>query len=127
MLFLDRIVERKVQEAMPDGAFDNLEGRGKPLDLEEDTSVPEDLRMTYKILKNAGFVPPELAWRKEILRLQDLLACTLDPETREETRKQLVMKQLQFDEAMQRMGRSLPADYRQTLFTHLNGNPAKAK
>ncbi|CAM2005155.1 DnaJ family domain-containing protein [Acanthopleuribacter pedis] len=125
MLFMDRIVERKIQEAMQDGAFEGLPGAGKPLPLDEDAAVPEDVRLTYKVLKNAGFVPPELEWRKEMVRLQDLVAGAVDALSREAYRKQLAIKQLQFDEAMQRMGRGVPAAYRQALYAKLEkqGDP----
>src|ERR1041385_3431974 len=54
MDFLHRIAEERIQKAQEEGLFDNLEGRGKPLDLDDDSWVPEDLRLTYKILKNAN-------------------------------------------------------------------------
>jgi hypothetical protein len=53
--------------------FDDLPGAGKPLVLEDDSHLPEDLRIAHKILKNAGFVPPEIALRKEIATVEDLL------------------------------------------------------
>jgi hypothetical protein len=46
---------------------------GKPLDMEDDSHIPPDLRLPYKILKNAGCVPPELTLRKEIKQMEDLL------------------------------------------------------
>ena len=58
---------------MDNGMFDDLPGAGKPLALENDSHVPEDLRIAHKILKNAGFVPPEVALRKEIATTEDLL------------------------------------------------------
>ena len=56
----DSVAERKIQEALARGELDNLPGSGRPLALEEDPLVPEDLRMAYRILKNAGFVPREV-------------------------------------------------------------------
>ena len=47
------ISERRIQEAIREGLFDNLEGRGKPLVFEDETWIPEDLRMAYRVLKNA--------------------------------------------------------------------------
>ena len=46
------IAEKRIAEAMDKGEFDNLPGRGKPLEIEDLSAVPEDLRMAYKILKN---------------------------------------------------------------------------
>ncbi|MEV2466904.1 DUF1992 domain-containing protein [Paenibacillus larvae] len=45
------IAEQKIQEAIQKGEMDNLPGQGKPLVLENWSSVPEDLRLAYKILK----------------------------------------------------------------------------
>ncbi len=74
MEILATIAERKILEAMARGELDNLPGRGMPLAMDEDLSaVPQELRMAYKVLKNAGFVPPEVALRKEIVSLRELL------------------------------------------------------
>jgi hypothetical protein len=74
MICFQKIAERRIIEAIREGAFDNLPGKGQPLKLEEDSHIPEDLRIAYKILKNAGFVPPEVALRKEVANAEDLLA-----------------------------------------------------
>ncbi|WP_077073515.1 DnaJ family domain-containing protein [Mailhella massiliensis] len=71
--FLANRAERRIQEAQKEGAFDHLPGEGRPLDLEDDSAVPQELRMAYKVLKNAGYLPPELADRKEINTILDLL------------------------------------------------------
>lgn len=72
-----RIAQRRIDEAMENGEFVNLKGSGRPLVLEDDAMIPEDLRMAYKVLKNAGCVPPEIELRKEIACLKDLIN-TLD-------------------------------------------------
>jgi hypothetical protein len=69
----EKIAERKIREAMENGEFDNLPGQGEPLNLEDDSHVPEDLRMAYKVLKNADCLPPEIELRKEIRQMEDLL------------------------------------------------------
>ncbi|MDL1956069.1 MAG: DUF1992 domain-containing protein [Candidatus Desulfofervidus auxilii] len=74
MWIFHKIAEKRIQEAMERGEFDNLEGKGKPLPREDDMEhVPPELRMAYKILKNAGCLPPELMLKKEIKELKDLL------------------------------------------------------
>jgi len=67
------IAEKRIKEAMQQGHFENLPGKGKPLVFEDDSMIPEDLRMAYKILKNAGFIPPQLQTEKEIRQAVDLL------------------------------------------------------
>lgn len=74
MICFQRIAERRINQAMREGVFDDLPGAGQPLKLEDDSHIPEDLRIAYKILKNAGYLPPEIALRKEITRAEDLLA-----------------------------------------------------
>lgn len=60
--------------AQMEGEFDNLPGAGEPLALSDDRWIPEDLRLAYKILKNADCMPPEIELKKEILRTETLLA-----------------------------------------------------
>ena len=80
----DAIIEAKIAEAQRAGAFDDLPGAGKPLDLIDDRLVPEDVRAAYRILKNAGYVPAELLERKEAADLRKLVASIAadDPERR---------------------------------------------
>lgn len=79
----DSIAERRIREAQERGEFDDLPGMGLPLTLDDDTLVPEDLRVAYRLLKNAGFVPPELAAHGEIRQLEQLLqAAETDDERR---------------------------------------------
>ncbi len=68
-----KIVERKIKEAEIKGSFDNLPGQGKPLNFVDENNIPEDLRLAYKILKNANFLPPELDLNKEIRQMEDML------------------------------------------------------
>ena len=69
---LEFIAERRIAEAVSRGDFDDLPGAGQPLDLTEDALVPEELRVAYRILKNAGFVPPEVEALNEIAELERL-------------------------------------------------------
>lgn len=69
----EKIVEERIRQAVEKGDFDNLPGRGKPLRFEE-MNIPEDLRLAYKILKNADCLPPEIELRKEIRQTEDLMA-----------------------------------------------------
>jgi hypothetical protein len=73
MLNFQKIAENRIKEAMEQGEFDNVKGKGKPLVFEDDSFIPPDLRLAYKMLKNAGFVPPELQTEKEIKMAIDLL------------------------------------------------------
>jgi hypothetical protein len=75
---LHRIAERKIQDALERGEFERLPGAGRPLELEDLSRVPEDLRAGYVLLKNAGVLPEELELKKHLLTLDDLLAACRD-------------------------------------------------
>jgi len=68
------IAERKIAEALARGELANLPGEGRPLALEDDALVPEDLRAAYRVLKSAGFVPPEVEALTEIAQLEALVS-----------------------------------------------------
>lgn len=87
----EQIVEERIQKAQRQGEFTNLPGAGKPLNLVSDQHIPEDLRLPYKILKNADCLPEEIALNKEIQRTEDLIAAM--PDT---TRKFKAIKKLNF-------------------------------
>lgn len=89
MDYLHNIVEERIQNAQKEGLFDNLPGKGKPLRLDDDSGVPEDLRLTFKILKNSNCLPIEMELRKEIFSLRQLLNAAVDPESRREFRREL--------------------------------------
>ncbi|MBP2674719.1 MAG: hypothetical protein H6Q84_1559 [Deltaproteobacteria bacterium] len=91
------IAERKIQEAMERGEFDDLPGKGKPLDLSDDPMVPEELRVAFKVMKNAGFLPPELELHKEIVRLRELVDAACDEAQRSARIKELNIKLLRFN------------------------------
>ncbi|ALG68874.1 DnaJ family domain-containing protein [Beggiatoa leptomitoformis] len=89
MVNIDKIAEAYILEAIEKGELDNLAGMGKPLELEDLSHVPEELRMAYKILKNAGCVPEEVQLRKDIMQLQTLLQTVDDEKTRTQAVKRL--------------------------------------
>lgn len=73
MWLLDQWAERHIRDAQTKGEFDNLPGSGEPLVLDDDSHIPPELRAGYRLLKNAGCLPPELEQRKEAVELADLL------------------------------------------------------
>lgn len=84
-----KIVERRILEAMGKGEFDNLPGHGKPLPIEDDRHIPEDLRLAYKILKNAECLPPEVEELREIRQMEDLLETLPDEKERYKLMKRI--------------------------------------
>ena len=99
---LHRNVDGKIKEAMAKGEFDNLPGKGKPLDLDAYFATPEHLRMGYSILKSANIVPEEMDLLKQIEGLKKSLgSCTSQIEKRA-IQKQLSEKITNFNLRMER-------------------------
>jgi len=74
LLFFQKLAEERIAEALKNGELDAPSYKGKPLQLEEKNPfMPEELRLAYKILKNAGFLPKEVELMKEIKRIEELL------------------------------------------------------
>lgn len=84
-----KLAEDRIREAVERGDLDNLPGQGQPLTLEDDSHLDPELRMAYKVLKNAGYTPPELDIRQEITRVEDMLASAPDEQTRYQAIKRL--------------------------------------
>ncbi|MFN3505175.1 MAG: DUF1992 domain-containing protein [Caldimicrobium sp.] len=80
---LRKIAEEKIREAIKRGDFEDLRYKGKPIELKENPFVPEELRIVYRMLQNAGFIPKEVELRKEILELETYL----DDETQDAYQK----------------------------------------
>jgi len=100
----EKIVEQRIKEAMEKGEFENLPGKGKPIPLEDDSHVPEDLRLAYKLLKNADCLPPELLEKKEILQMEDMLTAIPDEKERYKLIKKINFKIMKLNV----MGRKSP-------------------
>jgi hypothetical protein len=66
MHLFELLAERKIEEAVSRGELDDLPGAGRPLELDDDPLVPDDLKLAYRILKNAGYVPAEVKAVKKL-------------------------------------------------------------
>lgn len=112
----EKIVEERIRRAQEQGEFEGLEGAGRPLALADDSHVPEELRLAFKILKNAECLPPEIELRKEIERTEELLAAM--PDTAERYRTLTKLNFLIFKvNAMRRA--SIPGEIPQRYATRL--------
>jgi uncharacterized protein (UPF0128 family) len=99
---LDKIVEEMIKKAQERGEFDNLPGKGKPVDLTDYFEMPEDVRVAQSMLKNAGMAPREVDLLKEIAKLRQLLARIVDEKKKAEIQKQIQEKQIEFSLMMER-------------------------
>ena len=97
MSYFWRLAEERIKEAQRTGAFDNLPGKGKPLDLEDLSWVPEDLRIGYLVLKNAHVLPPEAQLLKDIHTIEDLLKHVEDEGERRALAKSIQFKLIRLD------------------------------
>jgi hypothetical protein len=117
---LDQIAEARIQEAIDRGELRGLPGEGKPLQLDDDSAIPEDLRAAYRILKNAGFLPPELQLRKELREAEQLLR-QLPESERSRARARLELLQLRLAASRRQPINLLLEDhYRQRLLERLD-------
>ena len=97
MIAFQKIAEQRIQEAMERGEFDNLPGAGKPLVLDQNPCVPIELRMAYKVLKNAGVAPQEVETHNEIRSLEAMLADMEDEAERLRATTRLSLLRLRLD------------------------------
>lgn len=103
---IEKLIEKRIREAMERGEFDNLAGKGEPVDLSEYFATPEDLRIGHKLLKDANIVPEELELLKEAQALKEQLAgCSTDDERRR-IRKAIDEKLLKYNLLKERYKRT---------------------
>ena len=100
---LDKIVEEAIKNAQKEGKFNNLPGKGKPIDLTAYFETPEEIRMAQTVLKNSGFSPVEVDLLNEIAALKNSLATVTDEKKRMEIQKQIHEKRLDFNLRMDRL------------------------
>jgi len=98
----ETIVEARIRDAIARGDFDDLAGKGRPLELEDLSAVPDDLRAGYLLLKNAGVLPEEMQLRKEMVSLETLLDACVDPRERTRLQRDLHWKRIRFQMLMER-------------------------
>ncbi|MCC6134696.1 MAG: DUF1992 domain-containing protein [Candidatus Contendobacter sp.] len=119
MNLVDQIAEARIQQAIDRGELRNLPGEGQPLRLEDDSAIPEELRVAYRLLKNAGFLPPELELRREVREAEQLLR-QLPESDRSRARARLEWLQLRLAASRRRPSNLLLEDqYRQQLLERL--------
>lgn len=95
MHVFDLIAEQRIAEAIANGELDDLPGAGRPLELADDRLVPEEVRVAYRVLRNAGLVPPGVATRKEAASLRELIRTAgLDDEARRRALARLAVLEL---------------------------------
>ena len=122
MNFVDRLAERKIAEAIARGELSGLPGEGAPLVLDDDVLVPEELRMAYRILRNAGFVPPEVEMLHEIGDLERRIEELPEGSTRARAHRKLQLLRLRLEASGRFRNVSLSSSpYSEKLMHRLQG------
>lgn len=115
--YLERLAEARMQDAVAAGELDDLPGAGRPLVLDDDSMVPPELRVAYRILRNAGFAPPEVRLRREIDDVEALIAQAVTVEERGSHVRRLRALMLKLS-LTGREGSLLDGDYQERIHRH---------
>jgi len=94
---IEKFIDEQVRRAIEAGEFDDLPGKGKPIDLRAYFETPEDLRLAYSILKSNNFVPEEVELLKEIEALKTRLASSSDDEQKDRIKKEITDRTYTFN------------------------------
>ncbi|MFD2445088.1 DnaJ family domain-containing protein [Bacillus sp. CGMCC 1.16607] len=105
MDFSSIVSDHKIRKAYEDGEFENLPGFGQPLKLEDLSGIPEDLRMAYRLMKNAGFSNEENKIKQEMMTIEGLMRNCEDPDEKQKLQKNLNEKLLRFNQVMSKRGK----------------------
>ena len=95
-----RLSEERIKQAQKNGEFDNLPGMGKPLPKDDLAGVPEELRMVYRLMKNAGYSPEEANLKQELMTIEDLIKHAKDETEKEGLKNQLTQKLLNYNQML---------------------------
>ena len=119
----EKLVEERILAAQRNGEFEGLEGAGKPLEPEDMSRVPQELRIAYKILKNADCLPPEIELQKEIITTEKMLAGVEDEQERYKVMKKLNYLIMKFNTMTNRSIRfEIPQKYEEALMNKMASN-----
>lgn len=116
MDLIERLAEQHIQAAIERGELSGLPGEGRPLPAEDLSMVPEHLRAGYRLLKSAGYLPPELEALREIKDAEALLARIQDPDARDRQLRRLRLLELRLQESRgQGLGHVVQQQYQDRL------------
>ena len=94
---LERLVEQNIERPLARGELDNLPGAGAPLELDDDSMVPEELRASYRILKNNGLAPEPVRARQQLINAIEAEFSTVDRQDKRDAVKRLALLSMQLE------------------------------
>ena len=106
------IAEERIRQAIKDGDFDKLPGEGKPLNLEDLSHIPEELRQAYRILKNANMITDEQELKRDIATIEELISICTDANEEQRLTEMLTEKRLRFEQLVDKKKMTSSAAYR---------------
>ncbi|SEO49500.1 DnaJ family domain-containing protein [Aquisalimonas asiatica] len=122
MHLLDQLAEQRIAEARDRGELSDLPGEGARQVLDDDSLVPEHLRAAYRVLRNAGYLPPEVQTLRDIERVEDLIAqLPLDDEPgRERAQRRLQLLRMKLQEGRRSSAIWTESTYHQRLLERMD-------
>lgn len=97
----EKHADEKIKDAIAAGEFDDLPGKGKPLNLDPYFATPEHLRLGYSILKSADIIPEEMELLREIENVKKSLESSAPGMEEKALRQQLSQKLTSFNMRME--------------------------
>ncbi|WP_370296864.1 DUF1992 domain-containing protein [Rossellomorea marisflavi] len=125
MDFSTLMSEQRIRKAYEDGEFNELPGFGKPMDLNDDAGIPEDLKMAHRMMKNAGYSMEEAGLKREMMRIEDLIRTCEDDAEAKALQKDLNEKVLKYNAMLSKKrvktNSSVFKDYQRSIEDKLMG------
>jgi len=106
------IAEERIRQAIKEGDFDKLPGEGKPLNLEDLSHIPEELRQAYRILKNANMITDEQELKRDMATIEELISICTDANEEQRLTEMLTEKRLRFEQLVDKKKMTSSAAYR---------------
>jgi len=124
---MDQLIEERIRQAQREGAFEHLPGAGAPLALDDDALIPEELRMVCRILKNAGYVPPEVEQLRELRQLEALVATEALESARQAARRRMEFLLMKLEQSgLARVAQAAWDQYAEQVAGRMAGQPPGA-
>ncbi|MGD7051072.1 DUF1992 domain-containing protein [Rossellomorea marisflavi] len=125
MDFSTLMSEQRIRKAYEEGEFNELPGFGKPMDLNDDAGIPEELKMAHRIMKNAGYSTEEAGLKQEMMRIEDLIRTCEDDVEAKSLHRELNEKVLKYNAMLSKKrvktNSSVFKDYQRSIEDKLMG------